>query len=94
MSDDSISRPEVGMTWREHRRCLLISNSTAHGEGYLDHCQAEILAFLGGRDRLAFVPFVPSCQGVVLFTAEDRCVINLRSAPLSANSAPLREITA
>jgi dipeptidase E len=45
------------MPWREHRRCLLISNSTAHGEGYLDHCEAEILDFLDGRDRLTFVPF-------------------------------------
>jgi dipeptidase E len=35
----------------------LISNSTAHGEGYLDHCQAEMLDFLEGRDQLAFVPF-------------------------------------
>jgi dipeptidase E len=45
------------MAWLEHRRCLLISNSTAHGEGYLDHCQAEMLDFLDGRTKMAFVPF-------------------------------------
>ena len=42
---------------KRKRRCLLISNSTAHGGGYLDHCESEMLEFLGGRDRLAFIPF-------------------------------------
>lgn len=39
------------------RRLLLISNSTNHGQGYLDHCLDEIQAFLGGIRRLVFVPF-------------------------------------
>lgn len=39
------------------RRLLLISNSTNYGEGYLDHCMAEMLDLLAGRRRLAFVPF-------------------------------------
>ena len=38
-------------------RLLLISNSTSHGSGYLDHCMREILDFLGGIDRIGFVPF-------------------------------------
>jgi dipeptidase E len=38
-------------------RLLLLSNSTNHGEGYLDHAMAEILAFLDGARRIAFVPF-------------------------------------
>jgi dipeptidase E len=38
-------------------RLLLISNSTSHGSGYLDHCMSEILEFLGGTDRVGFVPF-------------------------------------
>ena len=38
-------------------RLLLISNSTCHGRGYLDHCAEEIGEFLGDRRRLAFVPF-------------------------------------
>jgi dipeptidase E len=36
---------------------LLLSNSTNHGQGYLDHALAEVLAFLGPVRRLAFVPF-------------------------------------
>ena len=39
------------------RRLLLISNSTMHGEGYLDHCMPEIRDFLGDARKLAFVPF-------------------------------------
>jgi dipeptidase E len=40
------------------KRLLLISNSTQHGEGFLDHCAAEIQDFLGGSvRRLAFVPY-------------------------------------
>jgi dipeptidase E len=38
-------------------KLLLISNSTAHGEGYLDHCIAELAAVLGERRSLVFVPF-------------------------------------
>jgi dipeptidase E len=36
---------------------LLISNSTQHGGGYLDHCADEMLDFLGGRSELLFVPY-------------------------------------
>jgi dipeptidase E len=39
------------------KRLLLISNSTQHGGGYLDHCEAEIRDFLGKADRIVFVPF-------------------------------------
>ena len=39
------------------RRLLLLSNSTNHGEGYLDHALAEMLDVLGGVRRLLFVPF-------------------------------------
>jgi dipeptidase E len=39
------------------RRLLLISNSTNHGQGYLDHVLPEMDAFLGGVRRLVFVPF-------------------------------------
>jgi len=39
------------------RRLLLISNSTNHGQGYLDHVLAEIDNLLGSIRRLAFVPF-------------------------------------
>lgn len=39
------------------RRLLLVSNSTSHGGGYLDHCEQEIRDFLGGVKRVLFVPF-------------------------------------
>ncbi|HEX5855688.1 MAG TPA: dipeptidase PepE [Thermoanaerobaculia bacterium] len=38
------------------KRVLLISNSTLHGGGYLDHAEATIRDFLGKRRRLLFVP--------------------------------------
>ncbi len=41
-------------------RALLISNSTQHGRGYLDHCADEIADFLGPLERLAFIPFAGS----------------------------------
>jgi dipeptidase E len=39
------------------RRLLLVSNSTLHGSGYLDHCAAQIRDFLGSIARVLFVPY-------------------------------------
>jgi len=39
------------------RRLLLISNSTLHGSGYLDHVEKEIRDFVGDRSGVIFVPF-------------------------------------
>jgi dipeptidase E len=39
------------------QRVLLISNSTLHGSGYLDHAESEIRSFLGDAKRVLFVPF-------------------------------------
>jgi dipeptidase E len=39
------------------KRLLLISSSTIHGRGYLDHVEAEISDFLGNARHLVFVPF-------------------------------------
>jgi dipeptidase E len=39
------------------KRLLLISNSTLHGSGFLDHAEAEIRDFLGAIKRVLFVPF-------------------------------------
>lgn len=36
---------------------LLISNSTLHGRGYLDHAESEIRDFLGPAKRVLFFPF-------------------------------------
>jgi dipeptidase E len=38
-------------------RLLLISNSTLHGSGYLDHAAGEISDFLGDLKRVLFVPY-------------------------------------
>ena len=39
------------------RNLLLISNSTLHGSGYLDHCADEIRKFLGDRKTVLFIPY-------------------------------------
>src|SRR5258708_327153 len=39
-------------------RLMLVSNSTLHGSGYLDHCAAEMVSFLGPSvRRVLFVPY-------------------------------------
>lgn len=38
-------------------RLLLISNSTNHGGGFLDHCAGEIKGFLGSVRSILFVPY-------------------------------------
>ena len=39
------------------KRLLLLSNSTQHGQGYLDHALDELLEVWGGARRVLFVPF-------------------------------------
>lgn len=39
------------------RKILLISNSTLHGSGYLDHAASEIQDFLGAASRVLFIPY-------------------------------------
>lgn len=39
------------------KRLLLISNSTAHGGSYLEHCESQIRDMLGPVKRVVFVPF-------------------------------------
>jgi dipeptidase E len=39
------------------KNLLLISNSTLHGSGYLDHCEEEIKKFLHGKKSILFVPY-------------------------------------
>ncbi len=43
---------------RMNRRLLLISNSTMHGGGYLEHCREHLATLLdGGRKSVLFVPY-------------------------------------
>ncbi|AWP13674.1 putative alpha-aspartyl dipeptidase-like isoform 2 [Scophthalmus maximus] len=40
------------------RRLLLVSNSTVHGGGYLDHCQRDVRLFFGPDvKKILFVPY-------------------------------------
>lgn len=39
------------------RNLLLISNSTLHGSGYLDHCEDEIRKFLKKNSNILFIPY-------------------------------------
>jgi len=47
----------MGDIMKATRRLLLISNSTLHGSGYLDHAEGEIRSALGARARVLFVPY-------------------------------------
>jgi dipeptidase E len=52
-------------------KLLLLSNSTNHGSGYLDHAMETVLAWLGAGRRIAFVPFALHDQaGYVAKVAE------------------------
>jgi len=39
------------------RNLLLVSNSTLHGSGFLDHCADEICKFLRNRKNVLFIPY-------------------------------------
>ena len=46
------------------RRLLLISNSTQHGGGYLEHCEAEVRGLFEGCATITFVPYALfDCDG-------------------------------
>lgn len=39
------------------KSALLISNSTSHGSGYLDHCEDAIKNYLGDMKEVLFIPY-------------------------------------
>src|SRR4030095_12623102 len=55
-----------------NKRILLISNSTLHGSGYLDHAEAEIRSFLGNLKRVLFVPYALFDRDKYSATAQQR----------------------
>lgn len=55
-----------------NKRLLLISNSTLHGGGYLDHAEEEIRSFLGDMKRVLFVPFALYDRDRYTSTAQQR----------------------
>ena len=66
-------------------RVLLISNSTLHGGGYLDHAEAEIRDFLGDARRVLFVPFA-------LYDRELGAVVYVNAEDVSAKYRNLRAV--
>jgi dipeptidase E len=54
------------------RRLLLISNSTLHGGGYLDHAEKEIRDFVGSRTSVLFVPYAVRDRGAYATQARGR----------------------
>ncbi|XP_068592668.1 alpha-aspartyl dipeptidase-like [Cebidichthys violaceus] len=55
------------------RRLLLVSNSTLHGGGYLEHCERDVTRFFG-RDvsRVLFVPYALHDRDSYSRTARDK----------------------
>ena len=73
------------------RRLLLISNSTNHGQGYLDHVLQEIDGFLGPVRRLVFVPFaLQDRAGYGAKVRERLAAIGVEVATLTADEAGRR----
>ena len=69
------------------KRLLLMSNSTQHGEGYLDYCEGEIRDFLRSIERILFVPFALHDRAAYAETVRQRMrkmgyeVASLHEAP-------------
>jgi dipeptidase E len=53
-------------------RLLLLSNSTIHGEGFLDWAEDAIRDFMGERRRITFVPFALDDLDAYANTAKER----------------------
>ena len=56
----------------EHKRVLLISNSTLFGSGYLDHAENEIRSLLGNVKSVLFVPFALHDRDAYASAARER----------------------
>ena len=69
----------------EVRRGLLVSNSTLHGRGYLDHAEREIQETLEGVRTVLFVPY--ALQDRDAYAAKARA----RSSPWVSRSTSLHE---
>lgn len=67
---------------KTERHLLLISNSTLFGRGYLDHAEEEIRELMGGKTRIAFIPYALHDRRAYAQKAEER----LRDMGLSLTS--------
>jgi dipeptidase E len=59
-------------TIAETKRLLLISNSTLHGRGYLDHAEHDIRDFIAGRASVLFVPYAVHDRRAYAAKAQER----------------------
>jgi dipeptidase E len=74
-------------------RLFLLSNSTQSGRGYLDHAMPELLAFLGGPRRVAFVPFaLKDRRGYAAKVAERFATEGVRVVGLSADARGVKAL--
>ena len=80
------------------KRLLLLSNSTNHGAGYLDHAMEAVVSFLGPARRVFFVPFALRDQEAYAVKARQRFAsagIELRAVTAdAAGAAALEEAAA
>lgn len=60
------------MTTENGRKLLLISNSTLHGNEYLDHAEKEIRDFVGSRTKVVFVPYAVYDRGAYSVKVRER----------------------
>ena len=74
------------MTDPRHR-LLLVSSSTVHGHGYLDHVAEELAAFLSGVKTVTFVPYALADRDGYAAKARERFV-KLGIELLSVHQAP------
>ena len=54
------------------KQLLLISNSTLHGRGYLDHAEKEIRDLVGGRTNVIFIPYALHDRRAYTAKAQER----------------------
>lgn len=74
-------------------RLFLLSNSSQSGRGFLDHAMPELLAFLGGPRRLAFVPFaLKDRRGYTAKVAERFAAEGVRVVGLSADARGVKAL--
>jgi len=77
----------------KNKRILLISNSTLHGSGYLDHADAEIRSFLGHVKRVLFVPYALLDRDTYAATAQARFQkMGYELSPVHAASDPIQAV--
>jgi dipeptidase E len=74
-------------------RLVLLSNSTNHGGGYLDHADGAIAALFKGARRVAFVPFALHDQAGYCARARERlAAYGLETIPVAEGPAGRRAI--